>query len=169
MSGHEHHSCQNVGPNTDGIKIGSSQHIGISHLIISTGVDCISMLPETREVNISDVFCGPGHGINAGSLGKSGDEDVLSGIVVKNCTFWGSTSDGVRIKTWAYPMLKDTEASNFVYEDILMDINVGNPIIIDQRTIYIAMSQLLESLCPLECKSTMSRTETYGEVHNRKS
>ncbi|KAG2676264.1 hypothetical protein I3760_12G045100 [Carya illinoinensis] len=111
--------------------IGSSQRIGISRSIIGTGDDCISILPGTREVNISDVVCGPGHGMSVGSLGKSGDEDVLSGITVKNCTFRG-TSDGVRIKTWAYPMLKDTEASNFVYEDILMD-NVGNPIIIDQQ------------------------------------
>ncbi|XP_040989008.1 exopolygalacturonase-like [Juglans microcarpa x Juglans regia] len=133
-------------PNTDGIKIGSSQRIGISHSIIGTGDDCISMLPGTREVNISDVVCGPGHGISVGSLGKSGDEDALSGIAIKNCTFRG-TSDGVRIKTWAYPMFMDTEASNLVYEDIFMD-NVGNPIIIDQE------------YCPVPpCKFVPSRVQ----------
>ncbi|KAF5460093.1 hypothetical protein F2P56_019988 [Juglans regia] len=133
-------------PNTDGIKIGNSQRIGIAHSIIGTGDDCIAMLPGTREVNISDVVCGPGHGISIGSLGKSGDEDVLSGIVVKNCTFLG-TSDGVRIKTWANPMLKDTQAFNFVYEDIFMD-NVGNPIIIDQQ------------YCPVPpCKFVPSRVQ----------
>ncbi|XP_059441901.1 exopolygalacturonase-like [Corylus avellana] len=116
-------------PNTDGIKIGHSHRIGIAHSTISTGDDCIAMLSGATKIHISNVVCGPGHGISIGSLGKNGDEDDVSGVVVRNCTFQG-TSDGVRIKTWASPSLG--RASDFIYEDIFME-HVGNPIIIDQE------------------------------------
>ncbi|XP_059442087.1 exopolygalacturonase-like [Corylus avellana] len=115
-------------PNTDGIKIGSSHGIRISRSTIGTGDDCIAMLSGTKDVHISNVLCGPGHGISVGSLGKNNGDDV-DGVVVKNCTFRG-TSDGVRIKTWAAPSLGT--ASNFVFQDIFMD-RVGNPIILDQE------------------------------------
>jgi galacturan 1,4-alpha-galacturonidase len=115
-------------PNTDGIKIGSSHGIRISHSTIGTGDDCIAMLSGTKDVHISNVVCGPGHGISIGSLGKNNGDDV-NGVVVKNCTFRGTT-DGVRIKTWAAPSLGT--ASNFVFQDIFMD-QVGNPIILDQE------------------------------------
>ncbi|MCH88097.1 polygalacturonase, partial [Trifolium medium] len=88
------------------------------------------MLAGTRNVWISDVFCGPGHGISVGSLGKNDGEEDLDNIVVKNCTFSG-TSNGVRIKSWAAQLKKTLIASNFLYEDIVMD-NVQYPIIIDQ-------------------------------------
>lgn len=116
-------------PNTDGIKIGSSQSIRISRARISTGDDCIAMLSGTKKVHISEVVCGPGHGISVGSLGQHGDEEGVSGVVVKNCTFRG-TSNGVRIKTWASPAV--SEASNFLYENIFMD-HVLYPIVIDQE------------------------------------
>ena len=115
-------------PNTDGIKIGSSHRIGISRSTIGTGDDCIAMLSGTKDVHISNVVCGPGHGISIGSLGKNNGDDV-DGVVVQNCTFRG-TSDGVRIKTWAAPSLGT--ASNFIFQDIFMD-QVGNPIILDQE------------------------------------
>ncbi|XP_059442085.1 exopolygalacturonase-like [Corylus avellana] len=115
-------------PNTDGIKIGSSHGIRISHSTIGTGDDCIAMLSGTKDVDISNVVCGPGHGISIGSLGKNNGDDV-DGVVVKNSTFRG-TSDGVRIKTWAAPFLGT--ASNFIFQDIFMD-QVGNPIILDQE------------------------------------
>jgi galacturan 1,4-alpha-galacturonidase len=116
-------------PNTDGIKIGHSHRIRIARSTIGTGDDCIAILSGATKIHISKVICGPGHGISIGSLGKNEDEDDVRGVVVKNCTFHG-TSDGVRIKTWASPSLG--RASDFVYEDIFMD-HVGNPIIIDQE------------------------------------
>ncbi|KAJ1403540.1 Pectin lyase fold/virulence factor [Sesbania bispinosa] len=116
-------------PNTDGIKIGESNGINITSVKIGTGDDCISILSGTRKVRISDVLCGPGHGISVGSLGEYGGEKDVQDIVVKNCTFIG-TSNGVRIKTWASPFT--LKASNFVYEDIVV-YNVDHPIIIDQE------------------------------------
>lgn len=64
-----------------------------------------------------------------GSLGKRPEEKDVKGIVIKNCTFHGTTN-GARIKTFmASPAL---QASDIVYEDIIMD-DVKNPIIIDQH------------------------------------
>ncbi|XP_028799003.1 exopolygalacturonase-like, partial [Neltuma alba] len=118
-------------PNTDGIKIGKSIRINITRSTISTGDDCIAMISGTRTVWISEVTCGPGHGISVGSLGKEDGEEDVEDIIVKNCTLDG-TSKGVRIKTWASRLSKPLKASNFVYEDIVMN-DVWDPIIIDQQ------------------------------------
>lgn len=115
-------------PNTDGIKIGSSENIRISRTSISTGDDCIAIVSGSRNINITDVFCGPGHGISVGSLGRYPNEKNVEGVTVKNCTF-KETTNGVRIKTWASP--QPSVASGFTYENLFMD-NVQNPIIIDQ-------------------------------------
>nr|XP_012570904.1 exopolygalacturonase-like [Cicer arietinum] len=124
-------SAPSDSPNTDGIKIGKSNGINITSVYIGTGDDCIAMISGTRNVRISDVFCGPGHGISVGSLGKNDGEEDVADIQVKNCTFSGTTN-GVRIKTWPSPLSKTLKASNFNYEDIVMN-NVDNPIIIDQQ------------------------------------
>ncbi|KAJ7950586.1 Pectin lyase-like superfamily protein [Quillaja saponaria] len=116
-------------PNTDGIKIGKSQHIRITNATISTGDDCVAIISGSKDVYISNVFCGPGHGISVGSLGKYRDEDDVLGINVKNCIFNGTTN-GLRLKTWASPYA--TKASDFTFQDIIMN-NVENPIIIDQN------------------------------------
>ncbi|RHN56107.1 putative glycosidase [Medicago truncatula] len=118
-------------PNTDGIKIGKSTGINITSVNIRTGNDCISMLSGLKNVQIMDVYCGPGHGINIGSLGKYEDEEDLADIIVKNCTFNG-TSNGVRIKSYESQLNKTVVASNFIYEDIVME-NVEYHIVIDQH------------------------------------
>ncbi|KAL0362529.1 UNVERIFIED_CONTAM: Exopolygalacturonase [Sesamum calycinum] len=125
-------------PNTDGIRIGSSTRINISRAVISTGDDCISMVSGSQNIDISDVSCGPGHGISVGSLGRSHQHEHVTGISVRNCTFIGS-DNGVRIKTWA-PSLYSL-ASNITFQDIAM-ISVHNPIVIDQQ--YCPLAQCLE-------------------------
>ncbi|KAK2994902.1 hypothetical protein RJ640_012095 [Escallonia rubra] len=116
-------------PNTDGIHIGSSSNIQISHSIIGTGDDCISMVSGSQDIDISDVICGPGHGISIGSLGRGQIDNVVTGVAVSNCTFVG-TQNGIRIKTWA-PSSAGL-ASGFTFEDITMN-HVNNPIFIDQQ------------------------------------
>ncbi|KAJ6314390.1 hypothetical protein OIU78_017962 [Salix suchowensis] len=116
-------------PNTDGIKIGSSEEIQISKTRIGTGDDCVAILSGSKNIHISQVQCGPGHGISVGSMGGKGSlTESVVGVTVRDCTFNG-TSDGARIKTWASSTTGF--ASNFIYENIRM-MNVGNPIIIDQ-------------------------------------
>ncbi|KAK6934524.1 Glycoside hydrolase, family 28 [Dillenia turbinata] len=116
-------------PNTDGIRIASSSGINIFASRIGTGDDCIAMLPGSRNVNITGVECGPGHGISVGSLGGTQDEEDVNGLLVQHCTFSG-TLNGVRIKTKtsSYPGL----ASNITFQDLNMS-TVYNPIIIDQQ------------------------------------
>uniref|UniRef100_A0A2C9VJE9 Uncharacterized protein n=1 Tax=Manihot esculenta TaxID=3983 RepID=A0A2C9VJE9_MANES len=94
--------------NTDGIHIGRSEGINIINSNIVTGDDCISIGQRSKQVRITNVRCGHGHGISVGSLGKYEKEEPMSGIYVKNCTIY-DTDNG----------------------DIVMQ-NVSNPIIIDQ-------------------------------------
>nr|XP_043618531.1 exopolygalacturonase-like [Erigeron canadensis] len=116
-------------PNTDGIHIGISSNINIRDSIIGTGDDCIAMLEGSRDIEITGVHCGPGHGFSVGSLGGTRNEETVSGIVIRNSTLRG-TQNGLRIKTWAPspPSL----ATNFLFDDIIMD-DVNNPIFIDQQ------------------------------------
>ncbi|KAG8634146.1 hypothetical protein MANES_17G015161v8 [Manihot esculenta] len=115
-------------PNTDGIHIGRSEEINIIDSNIMTGDDCISIGRGSRQVRITNVRCGHGHGISIGSLGKYEKEEPVSGIYVKNWTIYDN-DNGVRIKTW--PALHGGSVSNVQFEDIVMQ-NVSNPIIIDQ-------------------------------------
>ncbi|EOA39270.1 hypothetical protein CARUB_v10012276mg [Capsella rubella] len=107
-------------PNTDGIKMGSCSNIHISNTNIGTGDDCIAILSGTTNLEISNVKCGPGHGIS---------KDV-KGLTVRDIVFNG-TSDGIRIKTWESSASKIL-VSDFVYENIQM-IDVEKPINIDQK------------------------------------
>lgn len=50
-------------PNTDGIHVGMSTNINITSSNIGAGDDCISIGPGSRNISVSDVKCGPGHGI----------------------------------------------------------------------------------------------------------
>jgi len=117
-------------PNTDGIKMGSCSNMHISNTNIGTGDDCIAILSGTTNLDISNVKCGPGHGISVGSLGKNKDEKDVKNLTVRDVIFNG-TSDGIRIKTWESSASKIL-VSNFVYENIQM-IDVGKPINIDQK------------------------------------
>ncbi|KAK4788646.1 hypothetical protein SAY86_019965 [Trapa natans] len=116
-------------PNTDGIHISTTATISISDSVIKTGDDCLGIIQGTSNVSITNVRCGPGHGISIGSLGKYSDEKDVVGVHVKNCTLTGTTN-GVRIKS--FPSDISIKASDIIFEDISMD-NVSNPIIIDQK------------------------------------
>ncbi|PSS05826.1 Exopolygalacturonase [Actinidia chinensis var. chinensis] len=117
-------------PNTDGIHIGDSSNINVARAHIATGDDCIAMVSGSRDIHISGVSCGPGHGISIGSLGKSKYvKETVTGVTIVNCTLTG-TQNGVRIKTWAPS--SPSIASDLTFQYILME-DVNNPIIIDQQ------------------------------------
>ncbi|XP_038904214.1 exopolygalacturonase-like [Benincasa hispida] len=134
------HGCHNVmfdhvtviaptdSPNTDGIHISSSSGINIMHSVISTGDDCISLGPGSKFINITNIQCGPGHGISIGSLGKYPNEEDVFEVTIRDSIFIG-TSNGVRIKSWSssYSSL----VSKVSYRNLQMN-NVKNPILIDQ-------------------------------------
>ncbi|AES79771.1 polygalacturonase/glycoside hydrolase family protein [Medicago truncatula] len=64
----------------------------------SPNIDGIKMGRGTTNVRISNIFCGFGHEISVGSLGKYESEQDLDDIIVTNCTFSGTSID-VRIKS----------------------------------------------------------------------
>ncbi|XP_024175989.1 probable polygalacturonase At3g15720 [Rosa chinensis] len=115
-------------PNTDGIDISASTNINIHNSFIGTGDDCIAIISGSSHINITNVMCGPGHGISVGSLGKQGSYSTVEDVQVRNCTFNG-TQNGARIKTWQGG---SGYARNISFEDIIIQA-AKNPIIIDQK------------------------------------
>ncbi|KEH23656.1 endo polygalacturonase [Medicago truncatula] len=115
-------------PNTDGIHVTNTQNIKISSSIAAAGDDCISIVDGSRNVEATNITCGPGHGISIGSLGAGKSKDIVSGVMVNGAKISGTTN-GVRIKTWPGG---SGIASNITFQNIEMD-NVTNPIIIDQN------------------------------------
>ncbi|PQQ03389.1 polygalacturonase [Prunus yedoensis var. nudiflora] len=116
-------------PNTDGIHVQSSAGVTITGSILQTGDDCISIGPGTTNLHISNIKCGPGHGVSIGSLGKELKEDGVQNVTLTNAVFSGS-DNGVRIKSWARPSTGFVR--NILFQNIIMR-NVENPIIIDQN------------------------------------
>ncbi|KAK7258189.1 hypothetical protein RIF29_32704 [Crotalaria pallida] len=114
-------------PNTDGIHVSETQNIQISNSDIGTGDDCVSIVSGSQNVRVTDITCGPGHGISIGSLGADNSEAEVSNVVVNRATLTGTTN-GVRIKTWQGG---SGYARNIKFLNIAMQ-NVTNPIIIDQ-------------------------------------
>ncbi|XP_027081032.2 probable polygalacturonase At3g15720 [Coffea arabica] len=114
-------------PNTDGIDVSESTHVLISDSIIQTGDDCVAINGGSSDIQMTNVSCGPGHGISVGSLGANGSYATVEQVNVTKCNFQG-TQNGIRIKTWPGG---SGYARNISFEDITLQ-DVENPIIIDQ-------------------------------------
>ncbi|KAK1420980.1 hypothetical protein QVD17_22992 [Tagetes erecta] len=115
-------------PNTDGIHIHSSHIIKITNSIIGSGDDCISIGDYSSNIDISNIECGPGHGISIGSLGKDGRIVLVENVHIRDSTFKGTTN-GARIKTW---QVGRGNIRHVIFENLVFD-SVDNPIIIDQN------------------------------------
>ncbi|CAN4096271.1 unnamed protein product [Withania somnifera] len=107
---------------------------------LKTDDDCISIGDGVQEMHITNVTCGPGHGISVGSLGKSPGESPVVGVFVQNCTFI-DTDNGVRVKTW--PASRDGVVRDLHFEDIVVQ-NISNPVVIDQ--VYCPYNQFKKEL-----------------------
>lgn len=114
-------------PNTDGIHISESTNVVILNCKIGTGDDCISIVNASSTIKMKTIYCGPGHGISIGSLGKNNSTGIVSKVVLSGA-FIRNATNGVRIKTWQ-------GGSGYVkavrFENVMME-DVANPIIIDQ-------------------------------------
>ncbi|XP_047311597.1 probable polygalacturonase At1g80170 [Impatiens glandulifera] len=114
-------------PNTDGIHITASTNVIMQNCKIGTGDDCISIVNGSSNIMMKSIYCGPGHGISIGSLGKNNTIGIVTNVVL-DTAFLRETTNGLRIKTWQ-------GGSGFVrsirYQNVRME-NVANPIIIDQ-------------------------------------
>ncbi|XP_065851159.1 probable polygalacturonase At3g15720 [Euphorbia lathyris] len=114
-------------PNTDGIDISQSTYVNITDSNIGTGDDCVAINGQSYHITITNVNCGPGHGISVGRLGKDGRNDTVEDVQVQYCTFNG-TQNGARIKTWQGGL---GFAKTISFEHITL-IDTQNPILIDQ-------------------------------------
>ncbi|GMY29320.1 probable polygalacturonase At3g15720 [Fagus crenata] len=85
--------------NTDGIMISNSQNVNILDSFIGTGDDCVAIKSGSSFINVTNIACGPGHGISVGSLGPNGSNGTVEEVHVQHCTFNG-TDNGLRIKTY---------------------------------------------------------------------
>ncbi|KAI8026866.1 hypothetical protein LOK49_LG02G01442 [Camellia lanceoleosa] len=77
-------------PNSDGIHVTGTQNIQI----IKTGDDCISIASGSKNIKVTDITCGPGHGISIGSLGQGNSEARVLDASVNRVKFSGSTNGG---------------------------------------------------------------------------
>ncbi|KAM3339104.1 hypothetical protein P3S68_031190 [Capsicum galapagoense] len=124
-------SSPKLSPNTDGIHIENTKSVGIYNSVIATGDDCMSIGPDSSNINIEGVICGPSHGISIGILGMHHSQACVSNIMVHN-TIIRHSDNGVQIKTWRGGSGSVTGLS---FDTIQME-NVLNCIIIDQYYCY---------------------------------
>nr|KYP32934.1 putative polygalacturonase At3g15720 family [Cajanus cajan] len=115
-------------PNTDGFDIAGSKFITIQDSTIATGDDCIAINSGCSNINATRLFCGPGHGISIGSLGRNGAHETVEEVYVQNCSFIGTTN-GARIKTVPGG---SGYARKITFDQIILK-DAQNPIIIDQN------------------------------------
>ncbi|KAM6570409.1 hypothetical protein CsatB_018394 [Cannabis sativa] len=121
-------SASENSPSTNGIYVSHTEDINISHSVIRTGADCISIKSGTKKVRASDITCGPGYGISIGDLGSANSEAHVTDVIVDRANFY-ETKFGVRIKT---VQGGSGSASNIRFKNIQMN-NVENPIVIEQN------------------------------------
>ncbi|KAJ8547022.1 hypothetical protein K7X08_010608 [Anisodus acutangulus] len=114
-------------PNTDGIHISESTNIVLQDCKIGTGDDCVSIVNASSNIKMKKIYCGPGHGISIGSLGKDDSIGIVNRVVL-DTAFLKGTTNGLRIKTWqgGSGYVRTVRFQNVQMED------VSNPIIIDQ-------------------------------------
>ncbi|KAI3700616.1 hypothetical protein L2E82_45252 [Cichorium intybus] len=93
-----HRFAPKESPNTDGIDISDSNGVNVTGGNIGTGDDCIAINGGSFNIVVNGLFCGPGHGISVGSLGRNGATDIVGNVTVADATF-NDTQNGVRIKT----------------------------------------------------------------------
>ncbi|XP_030480822.1 probable polygalacturonase At1g80170 [Cannabis sativa] len=114
-------------PNTDGIHITQSTNVVLQDSRIGTGDDCVSIVNASSNIKMKRIYCGPGHGISIGSLGKDNSIGIVTRVVLDTAVL-KETTNGLRIKTWQ-------GGSGYVqavrFQNVKM-IDVANPIIIDQ-------------------------------------
>ncbi|XP_019160879.1 PREDICTED: probable polygalacturonase At1g80170 [Ipomoea nil] len=114
-------------PNTDGIHIAESTNVVLQGCKIGTGDDCVSIVNASSGIKMKKIYCGPGHGISIGSLGKDNSVGIVTKVVL-DTAFLHGTTNGLRIKTWQ-------GGSGYVrgvrFQNVRME-DVSNPIIIDQ-------------------------------------
>ncbi|CAI0434671.1 unnamed protein product [Linum tenue] len=101
-------------PNTDGIHITESTNVVLQDSKIGTGDDCVSIVNGSSNIKMKRIYCGPGHGISIGSLGKDNSTGIVTKVVLDTALL-RETTNGLRIKTWQTAAV---EISQIMYRNI---------------------------------------------------
>lgn len=120
-------SCPGDSPNTNGIHITGSTSVALQDCKIGTGDDCISIVNAWSAIKMRRIYCGPGHGVRIGSLGKDNSTGIVTKVVL-DTAFLRETTNGVRIKTWQGGF---GYVCGVLFKNVRME-DVANPVIIDQ-------------------------------------
>ncbi|CAL9216062.1 unnamed protein product [Arabidopsis halleri] len=114
-------------PNTDGIHITGSTNVILQDCKIGTGDDCVSIVNASSNIKMKNIYCGPGHGISIGSLGKDNTTGIVTQVVLDTALL-RETTNGLRIKTYqgGSGYVQGIRFTNVEMQD------VANPILIDQ-------------------------------------
>ncbi|KAL1222991.1 putative polygalacturonase [Cardamine amara subsp. amara] len=114
-------------PNTDGIHITGSTNVILQDCKIGTGDDCVSIVNASSNIKMKNIYCGPGHGISIGSLGKDNTTGIVTQVVLDTAVL-RETTNGLRIKTYqgGSGYVQGVRFTNVEMQD------VANPILIDQ-------------------------------------
>ncbi|KAM0933313.1 putative endo-polygalacturonase [Dioscorea sansibarensis] len=118
------------------------------------GDDCIAIGSGCSDVNVTQITCGPGHGISIGSLGIDGSTSQVDQVHVSTCTLF-NTTNGVRIKTWQGG---SGYAKDISFEHMNMSA-VQAPIVIDQ---YYCPDQ---TNCPKKPSAVQLSNVKYEDIH----
>lgn len=72
--------------NTDGIHIGRSSRINITHADIKTGDDCVFLGHGNQQINVKNVTCGPTHsdGTRICTIGGGGWQNLKPKKIYEN-------------------------------------------------------------------------------------
>ncbi|CAN1181138.1 Polygalacturonase QRT2 [Linum perenne] len=94
----------------------------LSSLMLFVGDDCVSIVSGSSNIKMKRLYCGSGHGIRIGSLGKDNSTGFVSKVVVVTALL-RDTTNGLRIKTWqgGHGYVRGIR-----YENVQME-NVANP------------------------------------------
>ncbi|XP_022754131.1 probable polygalacturonase At2g43860 [Durio zibethinus] len=103
-------------------------------LKLIAGDDCIALKAGSPSINVTEVKCGPGHGISIGSLGEGADDQVEQ-VHVTNCAS-NATQNGAKNQDNNGKRIGIYGGSGFAREISFEQITLiasGNPIDIDQH------------------------------------
>ncbi|KZV17818.1 Pectin lyase-like superfamily protein [Dorcoceras hygrometricum] len=114
-------------PNTDGIHLQNSKDVLIRSSNIACGDDCVSIQTGCTNIYVHNIYCGPGHGISIGGLGRDNTKACVSNVTVRD-VIMQNTMNGVRIKTWQAnsKSVQGIQFSNIQVSEVQL------PIVIDQ-------------------------------------
>ncbi|SCV69744.1 BQ2448_1138 [Microbotryum intermedium] len=122
--------------NTDGIDVYRSSSVKLFNWNVNNGDDCVSLKPNSTEVEIGNMVCNGSHDISVGSLGQyRGQTDIVKNVYIHNISM-SNAQAGARIKVWPNSPYADPASGgglgyvkNITFENFVYN-NVDDPLII---------------------------------------